>query len=59
MTELGVVSPHAVHDEGQFPGNSDDRTTTTFSAHQAQAPALDLRSGDRSHHHRIGCGVER
>jgi hypothetical protein len=42
LTELGVVSPHAVHDDSQFAGDCNDSSAAAFSAHQSKSPTLDL-----------------
>ena len=40
--ELGVVRPHAVHDDGKFSSNGDNGPATALSFHQSQAPLSDI-----------------
>ncbi len=59
LTELGIVCPHAVHDDNKLSSDGDDRTPSAFVSQQTQAPGLDLGTGDGSHHHGVRCCIER
>jgi hypothetical protein len=57
--ELCAIDPHAMEQDSDLAGNSDDSSPASFGFHQSHTPCLQAAPGDRAPEHRIGGRIQR